>query len=194
MCLIHNPLCVFVAARHVPVGIPTCLIHLFLDWTNFSIWKHRKPWKRELRSLRATSRSRRLEPFWHWLIFLCTVCIAGRVTRCKLIKVYQKNSKDTRVIKVILVQHQPCAFSGSAASHHEGCLWKGRAQSRRKCCNFLFHLRSEAGGIIHHTPGRSFEAWHSRSGPRSKQTADPGANMLQVVSCGVGCLLFLLHS
>ena len=54
--------------------------------------------------------------------------------------------------------------------------------------------RSEAGGIIHHTPGRSFEAWHSRSGPRSKQTADPGANMLQVVSCGVGCLLFLLHS
>ena len=42
---------------------------------------------------------------WHSLIFLCTVCIAGKVSRFQLIKVYQKNSKDTRVIGIILLQH-----------------------------------------------------------------------------------------
>ena len=52
---------------------------------------------------------------------------------------------------------------------------KAVCKVRRKCGKCSFHLVPKRGGILHHAPGRSFEAWHSRPGGTVQCLADSGA-------------------
>lgn len=62
---------------------------------------------------------------------------------------------------------------------------KAMCKVRESVANVRSIWVPKRGGILHHAPGRSFEAWHSRPGSRVQEEPILEPNALQVMSCWV---------